>query len=153
VFLALMLLAMSCKKDAGSVIPTKMSATIDGKSWDSLLRTTIWQTNSNTFVITGTSLTGEILVVTTYGSTAGTYELSVLPVKAQCAGSYKASATTSSGDIYVSSAGTVVLSKVDKTAKKISGTFSFTLVKNLSDTKTVTNGVFTDLSYTETGQD
>jgi len=46
-----------------------------------------------------------------------------------------------------------VLTKVDKTAKKISGTFEFTLRKDLnSATKSITNGVFSDLAYIEQAQ-
>jgi hypothetical protein len=148
VFWAFIMLVVSCKKDSNSTVPTKMSATIGGKQWESLTRTTILQTDANIFVITGISLTGEVLAVTVYGSTPGTYDLTIaIPIKAQCAGSYMPSATSS--DVYVSSTGTVVLSKVDKTAKKISGTFSFTLNKTVADTKTVTNGVFNDLLYEE----
>jgi hypothetical protein len=149
VFWAFILLVVSCKKDSNNnTVPTKMSATISGKQWESLTRTTILQTNSNVFVITGVSLSGEVLAVTIYGSTPGTYDLTIaIPIKAQCAGSYMPSVASS--DVYLSSTGTVVLSKVDKTARKISGTFSFTLNKTISDTKSVTNGVFNDLLYEE----
>jgi hypothetical protein len=149
---AIVIMGVSCKKDSqgNNILGTKMSATIDGKAWDSAIRTTVLQTNSNTFIITATSLTGEILEVTTYGSTQGTYELSVGSVNAKCLGTYKASISSGTSDIYISTSGTVVLNKVDKTAKKISGTFVFSLYcLNSLTPKTVTNGVFNDLSYTE----
>jgi hypothetical protein len=148
---AIVIMGVSCKKDSsGNIIVTKMSATIDGKAWDSAIRTTVLQATTNTFIITGTSLTGEILEVTTYGTTQGTYELSVGSVSAKCLGTYKASISSGTSDIYISTSGTVVLTKVDKTAKKISGTFVFSLYcLNSKLTKTVTNGVFNDLSYTE----
>lgn len=127
-----------------------MSATIDGKAWDSVIRTAVLQANTNIFIITGTSLTGEILEVTTYGITQGTYELSVGSLNAKCLGTYKASISAGTSDIYASSSGTVVLTKVDKIAKKISGTFVFTLYcPNSVTPMTVSNGVFNDLSYTE----
>jgi hypothetical protein len=65
VFLAIILLVASCKKDSSD--STKMSATIDSKGWDSAGRITELQTTTNAFVITGTSITGEILAVTIKG--------------------------------------------------------------------------------------
>jgi hypothetical protein len=151
VSLIIILFVMSCKKDNED--PTKMSATIDNKAWTAVVRVTELQTTSNLFVISGTSVTGEIFIVTIYGSETGTYALSADPPKAACLGTYKASATAAANDIYVSSSGKVTLSKVDKTAKIISGTFEFTLRKDLTgDTKSVTKGVFSNLSYIEKTQ-
>lgn len=136
----------SCSKD-GSSSSTKMSALIDGKTWDSSIRVSLLQ--NGIFTITGTSLTGEIIAITINGSTTGTYTLSVLPVSTQCAATYKASATASSSDIYASVSGKVVLTKVDLTSKLISGTFEFTMTlpSSLTSVKSITQGQFNDLSY------
>jgi hypothetical protein len=148
IFLAVILLAGACKKDG--TIATKMSATIDGKGWATIVRETVLVASTNNLVITGTSSLGEILVVTVYGSTTGTYELTTsIPLKTDCLASFKSSITAANEDIYISTTGKVVISKIDKTAKKVSGTFEFTLVRKLTETKSVTNGVFTDLTYVD----
>lgn len=41
----------------------------------------------------------------------------------------------------------ITITKFDKAAKKISGTFNFTLVANDATTKVITEGVFTDLTW------
>jgi hypothetical protein len=146
----IVVLGVSCKKDSSGDVNNKMSATIDNKAWNSAIRTTVLQSNSNSFFITATSLTGEILEITINGTAVGTYELSVLPVRTQCLGTYKASISTGTNDIYASTTGTVVLTKVDKVAKVISGTFTFKLYCISSTVpKTVSSGVFNDLSYIE----
>lgn len=127
----------SCKKDsAGNVIIPKMTATIDGKGWTSVTRLT--GLTSNIFTITGTSITGESLIVVISGSTVGTYNFPL----SGC--TYNVSSNS-----YVSISGTASLTKVDKVAKIISGTFQFTATK-IDASKTISSGVFTDLSYTTT---
>jgi hypothetical protein len=146
-FLALFTVSLaSCNKDSSSA-PTKMSALIDGKAWDSSIRVSLLQ--NGIFTITGTSLTGEVIAITINGVTTGTYNLSLLPPATQCAATYKASVTTSSSDIYVSESGKVVLTKIDQTAKLISGTFEFTLAlpSSLTTIKSITQGQFNDLQY------
>lgn len=135
----------SCSKDS-SIFSAKMSATIDGKTWNSLL-SPVTVLTSNRFIITGTSSLGEILIIEINGDAAGTYTANTTAV--QCLATYKGSLTTSTTDAWVSALGKVILTNVDKTNKKISGTFEFTLMRNLTETKTVSGGTFTDISYTE----
>ena len=136
----------SCNKDSSSA-SVKMGASIDGKSWNSSVRVAVLQ--GNIFTITGTSLTGEIIAITINGETTGAYSLSLLPPVAGCAASYKASYTTSTADIWGSITGKVVLTKVDKTNKLISGTFEFSLALPVISlvTKSITQGQFNDLQY------
>jgi len=134
----------SCKKDNSST-PTKMSATVSGKAWDTSIRVATLQ--NSIFVVTGTSLSGEVITITIKGETIGTYNLTAIPPITQCAASYTATLTPGSSDIYASIDGKVVLTKVDKTAKLISGTFEFTLTNNVFATKSITNGQFNDLTY------
>lgn len=133
----------SCDKDDIKILAS-MSCDIDGTNWTSAGRVTTLQ--SNVFVITGTSLAGEVIIVTINGSEEGEYKQALNPVSAGCVGVYKASTIASAEDTYSSTKGEVVLTKVDKTNKKISGSFEFTV--GLTDVKQITEGKFEDLNYT-----
>lgn len=144
-FFVMGLALLSCSKD-NSLISNKMSAKIDGKEWGTILPVTVL--TNNKFIITGTSISGAIINIDIDGDTKGTYAVSLSAV--QFVATYKASITATAEDIYACTSGTVELTKVDKTAKKISGTFQFTLKKDLTqETISVTNGTFTDISYNE----
>lgn len=138
-----MVIAGSCSKD--SVVATKMGASIDGKNWASFTRLTVL--TGTTFVITGTSVTGEVVIITIYGDALKTYELKTGSM--ECNASYKATPTASSEDIFIATSGSVTLTKVDKTSRKISGKFQFAVSKLNLDSKIISNGVFNDLEYTE----
>jgi len=134
----------SCSK-SNSVLPNKMSAKIDGKDWQSLLRTT--KILNNTFSIIATSNTGESIEITILGVVPKAYNFVALPPEFNAI--YKATASASTQDIFNSANGTVTLTKVDEVNRLISGTFQFQ-VKNLATppvTKSITAGQFTDLSY------
>lgn len=136
----------SCSKDSVSV--NKLSAKIEGKSWNASLR--VANLTSNVFVITGTSLTGEVLVLTIVGDKPGLYEFSLTEYK--CNATYKKSAlSTSPDDIFTSVSGKINLTKVDLVNKKISGTFDFTLARLALETVSISNGSFNDLEFTNTG--
>ena len=122
-----------------------MSCEIDGQEWDSAVRATTLQTGK--FVITGTSLDGKVVVITILGSEEGTYSLALNPPAAECGAVYKASASISDEDAYVSSTGEVVLTKVDTDEQEISGTFEFSVTR-LTETFEITDGEFEDISYT-----
>jgi len=143
--LGLVLVAMSCSKDSDSIIDTKMGAKIDGNSWSSITRVSVMA--GETITITGTS-TADVMVITINGITAKTYTLSIIPVSTECACVYQPSLISGENDWYYSTSGTVTLTKVDTVNKKISGTFQFTVAKGLLSTKSITSGVFNDLSYT-----
>jgi hypothetical protein len=134
---------MSCDK-INDILDIGMDANIDGTEWVSITRVTLL--NSDKFTITGTSSAGDILVITIDGSTTGTYTLNPLLSKTQCGCTYKQSLSSASGDWYLSVEGKVTLSEVDKTNKKISGIFEFSLL-NGTTYKPVTNGAFRNLSY------
>ncbi|HEX2935800.1 MAG TPA: DUF6252 family protein [Bacteroidales bacterium] len=148
VIVALTFIAGSCKKDTNDdgtpVATTKMSCKINGTTWSSITRVT--QYYDNKFIISGTSMDGKVIIITILGDTQGTYNLQV--------GEFESGATYSPSalsptDIYGSLSGSVVLTKVDKINKKISGTFQFTAAKanDLTNQISITNGEFTDLSY------
>jgi hypothetical protein len=139
----------SCKKDSNNntdvVTVAAMSVSIDGAQWTSLTRVTVL--TNDVFTITGASLTGEVILLVINGSTEGTYNLPAL--SNLCACTYKGSPTADTEDWYTGITGSVNLEKVDKVAKTISGKFQFSLVKGVT-TKTISSGVFTNLSYTTT---
>jgi len=139
----MLLIVGSCSKD--SVTPTKMAAKIDGKSWSAAF--TANTLASDVIVITGTSALSGIFAITIHGTTASTYELGI--GKLECTATYKASTLSTDLDIYESTAGKVVLTKIDRVNKKISGTFQFTMFKPIADIISVSNGTFNDITFTE----
>jgi hypothetical protein len=145
--LLLAVIIFSCSKDDGSIFKASMSALIDDEEWNSLTRITILEEGK--FIITGTSLDGKVLAITIGGTTEGIYELSL--TSAMAGAVFKESATTSTADAYVSVTGEVNLTDVNNSKKRISGTFSFIAIRNLTNTINITDGEFKDLLYTETG--
>lgn len=134
----------SCTKDSDT-LNNKLSAKIGGKSWNAAIRVT--NLANDVFIITGTSTTGEVLIITIFGKNPDLYEFSLTSQK--CNATYKKSAFTTENDFYTSVSGRVNLTKVDMTNKKISGTFEFTLTKtSLTDQLSVSNGSFNDLEFT-----
>lgn len=142
---AVTLVMASCKKDSDTI--NKLSAKIGGKSWVANLRVT--NLTGNVFTITGTSLSGEMLVLTIFGNTQNTYDFSINEQK--CALVYKKAGISSSAtDIYTGISGKVVLTKVDMVNKKISGTFDFTCSGLAIIPISISGGSFNDLDFTVT---
>lgn len=146
------LMAMSsCKKDSeGNVINYTLTAKINSTA---TTFTTVSTLTNKKINIIGTSVTaanlGQIIDITIYGDSVGTYTQSVLPFKSQCLCINKESLTALETGWFTSTSGTVNLTNVNKTDKTISGTFEFTLY-NLKNTKTISSGVFSNLGYTAT---
>jgi len=146
--LVAVLFFFSCSKDDdGNTIFPSMSALIDDEEWSAITRVTVLEDGK--FVITGTSLAGKILTITIFGSTEGKYELNL--TSATVGAVYKESVNITTEDAYVSATGEVDLTEVNTSKQKISGTFSFIVIRNLTNTINITEGEFTSLSYTVTG--
>ena len=147
-FLGLFTLLYSCSKDNSSIVTANMSAKIDQKDWITLTRTTVL--NDGKFIITGVAIDGSSLAITIFGDNTGDFKVS--PTQDACEAVYKKTATTSTDDSYLAFSGNVSLTEVDNSAKRISGTFSFTLIHSLSDSTLVniTEGKFTNLKFTDT---
>lgn len=143
ILLTSMLIFSACNKDDILELLPEMSATIDGSEWKSITRITFQEDGK--FNITGTSAPGETMNITVFGTTAGTYELSVLSPK--CAAVYKESVETVLDDAYLAFSGSVDLSEVNSSNKTITGTFNFSVV-SLTDTISITNGKFSGIKYT-----
>ena len=139
---ALALVFSSCKKDGTSTGPS-IKATIDGAAWSANVR--VATKYSDKFVINGSALSGSSLIVTVNGTSVGTYNLALTAF--DCSAAYTKS--VSEPIPYASITGTVTISKVDATNKKVSGTFEFSMLRNLSDNIQITKGSFTDIAYTE----
>ncbi len=138
-----------CKKDEeGNIIWPTMTALIDDDEWSAATRLTILEEGK--FIITGTSLDTRSLSITIIGTTEGKYELNL--TSAKVAAVYKESINITTEDAYVSVTGEVNLTDVNNSKKTISGTFSFIMVRNLTNTINITEGEFKNLTYAETGQ-
>jgi hypothetical protein len=146
----IIIFSFACKKDskiADIINPTaSMKCTINGTPWSAITRVTTKQ--GNTFLINGTgSLGNDVLNITVLGTTPGTYTLSTYsPPQTQFSATYTNS-TSSTDSLYTAYEGTVTLSSVDTTAKKISGTYTFKAKNLLLLNKSITGGTFTNLVY------
>jgi len=143
-----MFFTIGCKKDS-NILTTKMSATIDGKNWNSTTRVTV--KNSTGFIITAqqvsTTLVTSSLVVRIGGFNTGTYN--VIATNNTCLGTYTPNIETAT-ESYISATGTVNLTEVNTGDKTISGTFEFTCANLSLQTVSVASGSFKDLKYQET---
>lgn len=144
IFVSIIVSACNFLNNASSNSTGVLRCNIDGKPWSSVTRVSVKK--SGGFSINGSAMQQDALDITITGNTKGTYTLGTLQY------GFVASYTplvTSGDSLYTAINGTVVLSDVDLTNSKISGTFQFNLVnvKNNSRSKAVTDGVFTSLSY------
>lgn len=145
---------VSCEKDTieetvAAITPASMSATVNDTVFTTITRVTVFSSTANAFLITGTSLDGKVLSVTIRASEVGTYTTSI---ELEDPSSKVGAAWRAHSENFVSNSGTVELTKVDKTKKKISGTFTFTMINptsGLTEVFSITEGKFDQLSYTE----
>lgn len=147
--LSLILFSMSCKKDSDVTdiinLQASMSCKINGSPWSATTRYTIKQ--GNTFLINGSANLGsELMNITFLGTTPGTYIIDPLNTLVEASASFTNSALVTDS-LYTATSGTFILSSVDTTNKKISGSFSFQSTNTLLKIKTISEGVFTNLSY------
>ena len=145
----------SCDK-VNDIIPLpSMTATVDNDSWTSLFRATVLFQSNHMFMITGTPDVSEdvdkAIILSTNDTIAGTYNLAIGGAM-ECEVVYKktAGATNGSEDFYIAHTATITLTEVDTDKKRISGTFSATLVPSNNPLGTeinITNGKFANLNY------
>jgi polyisoprenoid-binding protein YceI len=154
IILSLAIVFIQCKKDDDSptnlINPTaSMTAKVNGASWSAVTRATTLQ--SGNFVISGTgSLNGNnVMAITVFGATAGTYNLDPLTSQVQFTANYS-TVVGNTDSIYQAYQGVVTISNVDAANKKVSGTFSFKArLQDMVTEVDVTEGSFSNLSYTE----
>jgi len=146
----------SCKKEdvINEIIPNaEMTAKVNGVSWKAVARVT--RISGGNIFITGTGTTSgeKVINITVLSANVGTYKLDLNPLslKNEFTASYNPNISTLSDSSYVANSGTIVISKIDTSAKKISGTFSFSSkrISNPSPTLEITEGSFSNLLYTD----
>lgn len=146
--LIVFVLLNACTKDAvdelNNLLPL-MSATIDGVEWTTSLRVTVEKDGQ--LIITGTSVTGESLIITIFGNTEGAYNLETLQTP-EFSAVYKKTSEQSLTDASVSVSGIVNLLEVNTGTKTISGNFNFKMLEKNASTFEITNGEFSRLNYT-----
>lgn len=150
VFIAIIALFFAGCQDDGDSTPVSinpnasMTCKIDGVQWTALTRVTTH--TSGNFLINGTTFNGDALNISTLGDTTGTYTLGTLSYHSSATYSPKASDPDS---LYQALNGTVVITEIDATNQKISGTFQFNCVNALNQSLNIaiTEGQFTSLKY------
>jgi len=152
--LAIVITIFSCKKEDAEEVSTyvapstTMTATVNDTAWSALTRVTKHYTNTNVFVIVGTDTDGKVLTITIRGDQKGTYtsSTSLDSLSAQVGAIWKPNSNE-----YLSNKGTVEITEIDTTDKKISGTFNFDVINtsDITDGFSVTSGKFSNLGYTE----
>ena len=149
IFIAVVLFFIGCTKDEeGNIVWPIMSAIIDDEEWNTATPVAVLEEDK--FIINGTSLSGKSLSITVFGTDEGKYELNLTSTKV--AAVYKESINMTTEDAYISVTGEVDLTTVNNSKKSISGTFSFIVVRNLTNTINITEGKFSNVIYTVTGQ-
>ena len=132
----------SCDKD--NLNMGSMSATVDDVDWNASVRITVLA--SMGFLISGTSLSGDMIALTVFGTTEDKYVLSLDSLSLQFEAVYSRAASLN--DVYTAVEGEVDLTKINSTDMKISGTFSFTAMDTEGTTIIVKDGKFDNLTYT-----
>ncbi len=136
----------SCKKDSnGNVVIPSMSAKINLADWSSLVRTAT--ITGNTLSVNGSSLGGEIIQLTVTPDNNATLATNV-SYTISVTSFYKKSINASLEDAYFALSGTVKLTQLDLTNKLISGTFNFSASSTNFGLAAITNGEFTNISFT-----
>lgn len=153
IILTLILGFGSCKKDDSSSSPTTtasvMSAKIDGVSWTSLSNQTTSSILNHASTCTGIAADSSRINFTILQNVAlnGTYNIGFT------SGNVATYATTSTSVVWLSNGdptctGTLKVTGLNPTTKRISGTFSFKGYRASDNTyKNITTGVFTNVPY------
>jgi hypothetical protein len=148
----------SCtKKNTTTVTTTNMTATVNGKSFSGIASASM--SNGGLLFAAvqtgGTPATKEFNLYTKVNAT-GTYNMNVNTGQTGAGNTGVYAEGASAGtltDYWTDSThtGTIVITKYDVSAKKVSGTFSFNAIQFYPQTGTgtvnVTNGSFTDVSW------
>lgn len=114
----------------------QMRASINGTTWSS---DTVWAViTDNRIDITGTTSSGTQMLLKIQGTTIQDYELGQAISRAYY---------TEGGLTYFDNLGSIILEEIDDDNKTITGTFYFDASESGGDSRTITNGHFTDVQY------
>lgn len=142
----LLVLASCSLEEIIDELAPDMTAKIDGIEWKASIPYAALEDGK--FIITGVSLDGKSISITVNGTNTGNYELNITSV--QCTAIYKESTSSSLEDAYIAVSGAVNISAVDTEKKTISGTFSFSVMRDIMEPAVeITGGKFNYLSYSE----
>jgi len=141
----------------GTIVSGNFTATVAGQSFvaDATAGTYATVNSSNVLTITGIKSSGEYIGIQLINPTVGTFVVNALGGNQTL--SYRENSTTT--DVYsafnpttAQPTGTLTVSSLDLINKKVSGTFSFTgyVLSNTTLTKQISNGVFTNVSFSDT---
>lgn len=149
------LMFVGCSKDNNSptILSASSSATIDGVTWSNPLLVPPFAVKTSTgFTITMSSISSSTvtstLIVQLFGTVTGTYDATIITTGNKCTAVYTPNILTPT-DTYASTIGKVSVTEINTTNKTISGTFNFTCANTSLVTKTISNGKFTNVKYTE----
>lgn len=150
---ALILGFSSCKKED---LPS-MSAKLNNNVKNFIFRSTVMggvPGVGDGFLIVGTTLkdsSGEYIALLIRGTDVKSYSLNVAldNGKYQCEALYRQNGSNDTANVYIGKSGTITISDLDEKHKKVSGTFSMSMVNknDASQTLNVTEGQFSNLSY------
>jgi hypothetical protein len=145
--IVIILLLTSCSlEEIINELAPDMTAKINGTEWKASIPYSVIEDDK--YILTGISLNGKSISITINGTSSGIYELSL--TSTQCTAIYKESTSNSLDDAYLAISGVVNLSAVDTDEKTISGTFSFTVIRDITESAIeITEGKFSYLPYTE----
>lgn len=141
----LVTLFISCSEDGtiADLLP-RMTATVDGQEWKATARKT--NLTDIGFIITGTAVSGETIIITVLSDQEGTYTLGNGNLEFTAA--FKETLEATIDDTYAAVSGSVTLDEVDTDKKRISGIFELNMGSS-TNTFTIEDGVFDNLLYTE----
>ncbi len=141
------------------ILPTKMSATVNDTAWKTDLRKSFKYETLNQFIINATSINGEVLNITIFGTEEDVYILNTdildttQSADVKFAAVFKRSASAGTDDIYYAKQGKVKITDINTSDQQISGNFHFNMFRAsdstflVQDTVTVKNGTFENLKY------
>ncbi len=122
-----------------------MSAKVNNTDWSSSVRTCT--KNSNTIVLTGTSIDGKTIEIKITPDVATESLVTNVDYKIGIGSFYKPTVNASTTDIYFALTGTIRLTQLDMTSKLVSGTFSFNGSTTGITLVTISNGTFSNVSF------
>ena len=150
-----LMISVGCKKE---YIPS-LTCKVAGTEYTSVIpRTTTkggisdWNKEGFVIVTTDAITNGKFLTLLVAGSEAKEYALepAILEAKAGCSVVYNPGGEGDTTSKYMGKSGKLTITSIDDEEKRVSGTFSFEMVNtsDITNTLSITEGVFTDLKFT-----
>jgi len=142
----------SCKKEDQAAVVTEIfgsvTANIDGVDWKATTASQVgFKVGDSHMTVIANSNDGQTIFLYINGTTVGSYDLAALAGQTDVVCYYRETEEEGDGTSnYVSKTGTVEITEISE--NRVSGKFNFVGAKSLDETKTITEGVFTNVYYT-----